>query len=66
MAARSAALPKPAPGLKSRQDGALDRAYRKARIKAAVEMRRSGTGLRAECPFSIDDIMSRPFDWPEE
>jgi hypothetical protein len=49
------------PGLKSRLDEALARAYRRARLQAANE-----TGLDEEtfpgtCPYSRDDIVSRAF-----
>lgn len=49
------------PGLKSRLDEALARAYRRARLQAAKE-----TGLDEEtfpdiCPYSWDDIVSREF-----
>ena len=50
------------PGLRPRVPEALTRAYRRATIEAAKE-----TGLRESsfpkgCPYSFDDITTRPFD----
>ena len=49
------------PGLKSRVEEAIMRAYRRARLKAVKE-----TGLEEDtfpetCPYSLDDIVSRDF-----
>jgi hypothetical protein len=49
------------PGLKSRPDEALQRAYRRARLQAANQ-----TGLEEEvfpisCKYSWDDILSQKF-----
>lgn len=54
------------PALKSRRMEALARAYTNARLEAADE-----TGLRITtfpdaCPYSLYDILNRPFDWPDE
>lgn len=53
------------PGLRSRQSEALERSWRKARIKAAVEMRRAEAMLPADNPYTLQEMMDRPFDWPE-
>ncbi len=50
------------PGLKPRVAEAVERAYRRARSEAAAE-----TGLKlsvfpAECPYTMQDLTSRPFD----
>lgn len=54
------------PSLRPRREEAVFKAYRRARLKAADE-----TGLRTaefptECPYSLDEIVNRPFEWPEE
>jgi hypothetical protein len=51
------------PGLKSRLDEALERAYRGARLEAARE-----TGLRKStfpesCPFTRDEVLTRPYEF---
>lgn len=53
------------PALSRRQAEAIARAYREARIKAAFEMKRDKRELPSECPYGIDDILSRPIEWPE-
>src|SRR4051812_23983235 len=50
------------PGLKSRQNEALERAYRGARLEAIRE-----TGLRKSafpeiCPFTLDEVLTRPYE----
>lgn len=50
------------PGLKPRFAEAVERAYRRARSEAAAE-----TGLKigvfpAECPYTLQDLTTRPFD----
>ena len=54
------------PSLRRRQAEAIEKAYRRARIEAADE-----TGLRImafpdACPYSLDEVLNRPFEWPEE
>lgn len=54
------------PSLRRRQAEAIEKAYRRARIEAADE-----TGLRIPtfpdaCPYSLDEVLNRPFEWPEE
>lgn len=53
------------PGLKSRRPEALARAYRKAWIKAAAETRKDKETFPPECPYSLDEIMTRDFEWPQ-
>ena len=54
------------PGLQSRRGDALERAWRKARIKAAVEMKRAEATLPANNPYSLDEMIERPFVWLED
>ena len=49
------------PGLKSRVDEAVGRAYRHARRDAADETGLPMKTFPATCPYSIDDIRDRPF-----
>jgi Domain of unknown function DUF29 len=49
------------PGLKSRVDEALARAYRRARIQAAEETGLNEGSFPQQCPYSWDDIVSRLF-----
>ena len=53
------------PGLKGRVTEAVARAYRKARINAAGETRLPEKVFPTACPYTLDEIMNRPFDWPE-
>jgi hypothetical protein len=51
------------PGLKSRLDEALERAYRRARGEAIAE-----TGLRKStfpdtCPFTLNEVLTRPYEY---
>jgi hypothetical protein len=52
------------PGLKSRLEEALARAYRKARLQAARDTGLIEDQFPATCPYSIEDIASRPFEVP--
>jgi hypothetical protein len=49
------------PGLKSRQDEALARAYRRARIAAAKETGLDEETFPSACPYSWDDVTARRF-----
>ncbi|HEY7301872.1 MAG TPA: DUF29 domain-containing protein [Xanthobacteraceae bacterium] len=49
------------PGLKSRIEEAVGRAYRKARIQAAKETRLDETSFPETCGYSFADIASREF-----
>ncbi len=51
------------PGLKSRVGEAIEDGFRLARLRAAREMRCSPKTLPAECPYSWDDILNRPFEY---
>ena len=52
------------PGLKSRIEEALANAYADARILAAAQTRLEEGGFSARCPYSWQQIMQRPIDWP--
>jgi hypothetical protein len=52
------------PSLKSKRKRAVARAYEKARIEAAAETSLDDDAFPEACPYSDDDIMTRPFDWP--
>jgi uncharacterized protein DUF29 len=49
------------PGLKSRLDEALTRAYRRARLQAANETSLDEEMFPGECPYTWDDIILREF-----
>jgi Domain of unknown function DUF29 len=49
------------PGLKSRQDEALTRAYRRARLQAAKETGLDEDAFSATCPYDWNDILAREF-----
>lgn len=49
------------PGLKPRVDEAIARSYRKARLEAANETELRVKTFPETCPYSFDDITSRPF-----
>lgn len=53
------------PGLKSRRVDALDRAYLNARLEAADQTGLDEAIFAERCPYTLDDILNRPFDWPE-
>jgi hypothetical protein len=50
------------PSLKSRLDQALTAAYRRARVEAARETDLPLSTFPEANPYSLDDLMSRPFD----
>ncbi|MFL4977233.1 MAG: DUF29 domain-containing protein [Xanthobacteraceae bacterium] len=52
------------PGLKPLVDEATTEAYDIARIEAAAQILRDEDIFPRECPYSIQDIMERPIDWP--
>lgn len=54
------------PSLRRRQKEAVAMAYRWARVRAGVEMKRSADRLPETCPYSLDDILTRPFSWPSQ
>ncbi len=45
-------------------DEIVARAYRRARIKAASETGLDDNAFPAECPYTFDDVMTRPVPWP--
>lgn len=53
------------PGLKSRLGDAIERAYLGARVRAAGETGLPERTFPTACPYTLDEIMNRPFDWPE-
>ena len=54
------------PSLKSRQLEGMVEAYPDAVRYASTETGLLPRAFPNECPYTWDDIMSRPFDWPEE
>jgi hypothetical protein len=53
------------PGLKPRVKAATADAYEDARIEAAAQTRLAPRKLPAHCPYSWDEIVERPIDWPQ-
>jgi hypothetical protein len=53
------------PGLKPRIGEALQRAYRKARLDASSETGLNPRLFPTALPYTPDEIMTRPFEWPE-
>jgi hypothetical protein len=53
------------PRLKPRREEAVLSAYRKARLEAAEETGLPLSAFPPECPYSLEDTLERPFDWPE-
>lgn len=53
------------PLLRRRQREAIAKAYRRARIDAAEETGLRVTAFPDACPYSLDEILNRPFDWPD-
>ena len=51
------------PGLRSRLDEALERAYRVARLEAIRETGLSKTAFPETCPFTRDEMLTRPYDF---
>jgi Domain of unknown function DUF29/DnaB-like helicase N terminal domain len=52
------------PSLKPRVNEAVREAYRLARIEAAGETGLDEDAFPPECPYTLDEIMSRPIPWP--
>ena len=52
---------KDSPELKSRLDEALARAYRRARLEASEETRLPLKNFPAASPYSLDEVLTRPF-----
>lgn len=53
------------PGLKSRREEAVARAFSLAVRRASTEMKRDLARLPAICPYGLDEIMTRAFEWPQ-
>jgi hypothetical protein len=51
--------------LEPRIPEAIADAYRRARIEAAGETGREKRAFSGECPYSFDEIMTRPIPWPQ-
>jgi hypothetical protein len=49
------------PGLKSRLDEALERAYRRARLEASKETSLLLTRFPQACPYTLDNVLTRAF-----
>lgn len=54
------------PSLKRRLPGALQKAYRRARLDAAGETGLEEEAFPAECPYDLEAILTRPVPWPPE
>ena len=54
------------PSYRGRVDEALGRAYRRARAKAHKETKLPRRSFPEPCPYSWDDIMTRPIVWGED
>lgn len=52
------------PGVRGRLAGAIERAYRRARIDAAGETDLDEAAFPAECPYDVEAIMTRAIPWP--
>ena len=52
------------PGLKPRIGLAVAEAYDDARVQAAAQTRVDYRVLPERCPFTFEQIMERPIDWP--
>jgi predicted DNA-binding ribbon-helix-helix protein len=52
------------PGLKPLVDEAATEAYDVARVEAAAQTLLDEDIFPLECPYSIEEIMERPIDWP--
>jgi len=52
------------PGLKPAADEAMTEAYEVARIEAAVQTSLEQEQFPNDCPYSWDEIMERPIEWP--
>ncbi|HEX8665792.1 MAG TPA: DUF29 domain-containing protein [Beijerinckiaceae bacterium] len=51
------------PGLKSRLDEALERAYRRARGEAIAETGLWKSTFPDTCPFTLDEVLTRPYEF---
>ncbi|MGU3360179.1 DUF29 domain-containing protein [Methylobacterium sp. M6A4_1b] len=53
------------PSLRGQCDEVLTRAYRRARIEAAAETDLPESAFPMECPYTVDEVMTRDFSWPQ-
>lgn len=53
------------PSLRGQWEDILIRAYRRARIEAAAETQLPESAFPMECPYTVDEVMTRDFSWPE-
>jgi hypothetical protein len=54
------------PGLKSVADEAMTEAYETARLEAAAQTALEEERFPVDCPYSWDEIMNRPINWPPQ
>ena len=54
------------PGLKPRIGEAVTDAYSDARVQAAAQTRLREKSLPRTCPYTWDEVLDRPIDWPDE
>lgn len=53
------------PGLEPRRAEALGRAYRLARIEAMDETGLPRASFSRQCPYILDEVLTRSVEWPE-
>jgi hypothetical protein len=54
------------PSLRPRVPEAIREAYRRARIEAGAETGLDQDAFSLECPYRLDEIMTRPVPWPPQ
>lgn len=54
---------KDSPGLKGRLTEAVERGYKYGRVRALEETKLPDDAIPETCPYSFDDIMTRPIVW---
>ena len=54
------------PSMRPRLEGAIEEAYRRARIDAAGETGLDESAFPAACPYPYETIMTHPTPWPPE
>jgi hypothetical protein len=52
------------PGLRARTDEAVTEAYETARIEATAQTMLEEDAFPYECPYSWEELLERPIDWP--
>ena len=53
------------PGLRGILEKTLEQAYQSGRNAALIETNLPEKTLPTQCPYAWDEIITRPFDWPE-